>query len=125
MNSNTQITRELLSKVKRILAIKEKGRCYCCGQPAHDVAHIMGRASLSTCFDTHEKGNCHLLCRECHTLDHNAKLNPSYAGTYIKRNGSDAYYSLVSRSRQTVVMAKRFIEEEKERLDEEVEHLYR
>ena len=125
MNSNTYKIRKLLGIVKRILVVTESGRCYCCGKQAHDVAHIFGVSNLATAFDTHREGNCHLLCRECHSEDHKGNLDPSYKDVFIGRNGKSAYFSLSSRSKTMVISAKDFLEATERSLDEELEDLYR
>jgi len=123
VNSNTKMTRDLLSAAKKVLVVKERGRCYCCGEPAHDLAHIQGKSNMMTCFDTSKDGNCHLLCRMCHSLDHNGILSPSYKDKFIERNGSDAFFELVSRSRQLPTFVKQFLEKANERLNDELEHI--
>jgi hypothetical protein len=43
-------------------------------------------------------GNCHLLCRQCHALDHANELDPSYVDVFISRNGEDAFENLRRRA---------------------------
>jgi hypothetical protein len=76
---------------------------------------------LATCFETQEDGNCHLLCRTCHSADHNGTLAPSYTDRFINKNGSESYFELVRRGNKPVLFAKQFIFDEEMRLRHELE----
>ena len=94
MNSSTDQIKGMLGKVKKILVMKYGTGCWLCNKDGHDLAHIFGVAWRGTAFDTSYNGNCHILCRECHALDHNAELVTSYADTYKERFGEDKWYEL-------------------------------
>lgn len=118
---STQDTRaELMnaadSLVRELLFIREHGRCYCCGRPADDVAHLFGRRYLRLRWDYAGDGNCHLLCRTCHTEDHNATLDPSYMDTFIERVGGPAADELIIRKQDVSPVKDYEIEEVIERL---------
>lgn len=85
---------------RRKLYASENGRCWLCQREATDVAHIIGRAHHVVRWDTAPDGNCHLLCRDCHSKDHDAKLMPSYRDVYVSRFGLEAWQSLWDRSQK-------------------------
>jgi len=103
--------------VKKIVARKENYRCYVCGTEGHDLAHLFVRNKLATRWDTDSDGNCHILCRECHTRDHNGE--EIYAEAYIEKNGLEAYGALRRRSNEMLTNVKAFIEETQRRLGDE------
>lgn len=77
-----------LDKLVRLVLWKREGRCYVCGGLPSDVAHIFGRARLSTRFNVEPAGNCHLLCRKCHDDHHNG--GDAYVKTFVRLNGAKA-----------------------------------
>jgi hypothetical protein len=123
LNANTAKIRKLHALAKKILVITESGRCYCCGGPASDLAHMRGTNHLPTSFDTEKDGNCHLLCRICHTEDHAGNLYPSYEERFVDRNGEDALDELTTRSLKQPTFPKQFLEDEEKRLNEKLQHL--
>lgn len=94
--------RELIAALDRAhgqaLWLRERGRCFVCGLPGGDAAHLIGRRHLATRWDLHEAGNVHFLCRSCHAADHHGRLLPSYRESFIERNNQEAYNHLMQRA---------------------------
>ena len=101
MKERKDMIAELDLLTRQILFIKEGGRCYIpgCTRPASDCAHLIGRAALAVRWDTEPDGNCHMLCRECHSKDHAGQLSPSYVESFIEISGQDAWERLTERAR--------------------------
>lgn len=99
--------KELDDLCRRIVIDREGGRCYVCGLMGSDLAHIFGRTKLATRFDTHTEGNCHILCRQCHSESHND--SPIYEEMYVRKNGEEALDALRLRSNTMVANVKRFL----------------
>ena len=98
---------ELDGLTRRTLWFVEAGRCYCCGVPATDTAHLFSRRILGIRWETGPWGNVHLLCRECHDLDHKGLLVPSYkevAEERFKKHDGRAWTMLMYRYRQNARM---------------------
>jgi hypothetical protein len=110
--------------VRQVLWILEEGRCYCCAAPATEVAHLLGRRYLRLRWDVEKDGNCHLMCRKCHRLDHDGHLEPTYARTFISRAGAAAMAKLVERSAVVAPLTEDDVFEIVERLRERVENPY-
>lgn len=100
MNKRRQIVRELDNISRKILFVLEHGKCYIgnCQRPATDRAHLITCGRMHTRWDTDPSGNCHLLCRECHSADHAGTLRPSYVELFIDRQGEAAFERLQLRS---------------------------
>jgi hypothetical protein len=109
---------------RAVLWLLEAGRCYCCAGEASDVAHLISRRYLRLRWDTAKDGNCHLLCRICHTEDHAGNLQPSYMDVFVKRMGEGAMDELIVRQ-QVISPLKDFeIEDVVRRLNKQLEELY-
>ena len=119
--SQHKLITSLHSKVKRVLAETEMGRCVICRKPASDAAHIFVRNKLATAFDTEEDGNVHLLCRSCHGDDHAG--SGVYRDWYRRVHGEQAFEALERRSNKMLVNVKAFLKEKEDELDEELECL--
>jgi hypothetical protein len=111
--------------VKRILLARFGPLCWNCGKRATDVAHIISRSYQATRYDTHEHGNCHLLCRECHDNFHAFKGGASYATTFSNRYGEEAYMDLHNRAHAGLKSESNYIfrEATSERLYREADSL--
>lgn len=81
---------------RQILWVKELGRCFVCGLPAHEVAHIYGRREHATRWDTRHDGNCHLLCKPCHNEDHRGVARP-YRDKFLEMFGAAAMILVLQR----------------------------
>jgi hypothetical protein len=103
MTSRQDLVRELDSVCRETLFIKEKGRCYIpdCPRPATDRAHLITCGRLHVRWDTDPDGNCHLLCRQCHDLDHKGLLEPRYVDVYVDKQGEDAFLELRRRAQDS------------------------
>lgn len=114
MNMEEHSPETLQEHQRAILYVKQNGRCWICGNPAHDVAHLFTRARLRTRYDTRDDGNCHLLCRPCHLADHN-KVPSCYHEEYKRRFGKSRHDDLKAES-QRLVFDRSFMEKELGRL---------
>lgn len=94
----TEIARQLDAQTKRILWVRERGRCYICDKSAHDAAHLVGRRYTRLRWDVEPDGNVHLLCRQCHDLSHRDDV---YRRAFIERCGEAAWTRLLERKRET------------------------
>lgn len=119
-NKRTDIIKKMMVMVKKILLMRQGPDCWICGKPAHDMAHLFVRNKLATAFDTTHDGNCHLLCRDCHSKDHSGELSPSYKDVYIERFGKEKYDELKERSNEDVGIVPMFIAKKGEELYEEL-----
>jgi hypothetical protein len=80
--------------------VRETGTlCVLCGEfkPALlTCGHVFKRGHRAVRWDTHEDGNCHVLCRSCNARDN--EEHGIYVGWYIERFGAAAYALLASRA---------------------------
>jgi len=90
---------------RRVLRARENMRCFICGVQADHVAHIYGRRYLHTRWDTHEQGNCHMLCAACHEQSHRVNTD-RYKAAYLRRHGCDALLKVRERSREVECLLK-------------------
>lgn len=114
---------DLHRMVRKILWVKEGGRCVICGAPAIDAAHIFVRNRLNTAFDTQVDGNVHLLCRVCHNDDHRG--NNVYRRWYIERFGAGRLEMLTQRANKMPEFPRIFKERRADELAGELDGLRR
>jgi len=99
MGLRSEIERALDEMQRRTLRSKENMICFCCGNAGDQVGHIYGRRHRHTRWDTHEQGNCHILCSDCHRADTDHKLDPSYKDIFEDRFGHEALLEIRTRSK--------------------------
>jgi hypothetical protein len=108
------VTRRL-DRLLRKAVLNDEQRCYVCGRQGHDIAHLFVRNKLRTRWD---RRNCHLLCRECHTLSH--QCEDVYTKAFIRREGQGEYDALRLASNQMVGNVGMFMDQVEESLNEDV-----
>lgn len=96
----SEIERALDDLQRLVLFLSENSACFVCGNKGFQVAHIYGRRYRHTRWDVAKDGNCHILCGQCHHLDHMGLLDPSYRKVFEDKFGKEMLYSIHRRSRE-------------------------
>ena len=112
---------------KQIVAFRERGKCFICGAPGTDLAHLYGRRYLATRWDTHRLGNCHILCRKDHAyVDEHLGGKAHYKQILEKRAGTaSAVERIASRRLKSFpgLERKAFVLSENARLKQELKDI--